>query len=195
MKLTQLATLKTMTAAAIAGTAILLPGPALASTAGGSAAAAAAAASPPACATSGLVIWMNTQGSQYAGGAYYTLNFTNLSGHACTLRGYPGVSAVSLSGRQIGGPAGWGTATPRVVTLADGATAHAVLQAADPANYGLECFPPGPAPSPGHPGRLPTAAGLRVYPPGQFTSKMVPFPLSACASSGPVWLHAGPVQN
>ena len=92
---------------------------------------------------------MNTRGSQYAGGAYYTLNFTNLSGHACTLRGYPGVSAVSLSGGQIGSPASRGTATPKVVTLANGATAHAVLQAADPANYGLECFLPGPAPSPG----------------------------------------------
>jgi hypothetical protein len=189
MKLTQLATLKTMTAAAVAGTAILVPGAALASTAGGG------AARPPACATSGLVIWMNTRGSQYAGGAYYTLNFTNLSGHACTLRGYPGVSAVSLSGRQIGSPAGWGTATPGVVTLANGATAHAVLQAADPANYGLECFLPGPPPSPGHPGRLPTAAGLRVYPPGQFTSKVIPFPLSACASSVPVWLHVSPVQS
>jgi len=190
MKLRQLATLKTIAAAAIAGAAILLPGAALASTAGGS-----AAASPPACATSGLVIWLNTFGNGYAGGVDYTLNFTNLSGHACTLRGYPGVSAVSLGGRQIGHSAGWGTATPGLVTLADGATGHAVLQIADPGNYGLQCFLPGPPPSPGHPGTLPTAAGLRVYPPGQFTAKVVPFPFSACASSGPVWLHAGPVQS
>jgi hypothetical protein len=40
--------------------------------------------------------------------AEYYLEFTNLSGHACTLAGYPGVSAVGLSGGQLGSPAGWG---------------------------------------------------------------------------------------
>lgn len=195
MKLTQLAARKTITAAAIGSAAILLPAAALAATAGAAAPVPAAAASPRACATSGLVIWINTQGSDTAGSVYYTLNFTNLSGHACTLRGYPGVSAVSLSGRQIGSPAIWGGATPATITIANRATAHATLQVADPANYATRCFLPGPAPSPGHPGRLPTAAGLRVYPPGQFTSKVIPFPLSACANSGPAWLFAGPVQN
>ncbi len=193
MKLTQLAARKTIAAAAIGGAAILLPAAALASTAG--TAAPAAAASPRACTTAGLVIWMNTRGDGYAGGAYYTLNFTNLSGHACTLRGYPGVSAVSLTGRQIGSPARWGDAAPVTVTIASGATAHATLQVADAANYGSRCFLPGPQPSPGHPGRLPTAAGLRVYPPNQFTSKVIPFPLGACANIGPVWLFAGLVQN
>jgi len=48
---------------------------------------------------------MDTQGDGAAGSVYYTLQFTNLSGHACTLRGYPGVSAVSLSGHQLGAPA------------------------------------------------------------------------------------------
>ena len=154
-----------------------------------------AASSTPACATSGLVIWMNTVGSAYAGGAYYTLKFTNLSGRACTLHGYPGVSAVSLSGGRLGRPAGWGTATPTTVTLADGATAAATLQIADPANFGTACFLPGPPPAPGRPGKLPTAAGLRVYPPDQFTSKVIPFPFSACYSSVPVWMHAGPLQS
>jgi hypothetical protein len=40
-----------------------------------------------------------------------------------------------------------------------------------------------------------TAAGLRVYPPNQFTSKVVPYPLGACVRTGPVWMHAGPVQE
>jgi Protein of unknown function (DUF4232) len=176
--------------AALACAAALIPAAALASTAGTT-----APASTPGCATSGLVVWMNTQGDGYAGGVSYTLNFTNLSGHACTLRGYPGVSAVTLSGRQIGRPAGWGNTKPGSVTLANGATATASLQAGDPANYGTKCFLPGPAPSPGHPGKLPTAAGLRVYPPNQRASKVIPFPISACASSGPVWLHAGPVHK
>ena len=179
--------------AALACAAALIPVTALAVT--GSPA--APAASTPACATSGLVIWMNTQGSQYAGGAYYTLKFTNLSGHACTLRGYPGVSAVSLSGRRIGHPAGWGTARPATVTLADGATATAALQIADAANFGGACFLPGPPPAPGRPGKLPTAAGLRVYPPNprQFTSKVIPFPFKACYRTGPIWLHVTPVQK
>jgi hypothetical protein len=190
MKLTQLAARKTIAAAAVAGAAILLPAAALASTGASN-----ASASTPGCATSGLVVWMNTQGDAYAGGHYYTLNFTNLSGHACTLHGYPGVSAVTLRGQQIGSPAGWGNTEPGTVTLASGATATASLQASDPANYGTKCFLPGPAPSPGHGGRVPIAAGLRVYPPNQRASKIIPFPIGACASSGPVWLYAGPVQN
>ena len=71
-------------------------------------AAPAVAASTPGCATSGLVVWLNTNGDGYAGGADYTLNFTNLSGHRCNLRGYPGVSATNLSGGQLGTSAGWG---------------------------------------------------------------------------------------
>lgn len=84
--------------AAIAAAAALIPVAALAATV--SAPAGAATARTPRCATAGLVVWMNTQGSGAAGSVFYTLKFTNLSGHACTLRGYPGVSAVSLGGRR-----------------------------------------------------------------------------------------------
>jgi hypothetical protein len=180
-------------AAAIACAAALIPVAALAATA---APAAPALAPTPACQTSGLVIWFSPQtGGGYAGGYYYNLNFTNLSGHACTLRGYPGVSAVSLSGQQFGSPAGWGPPAKAMVRLASGATATAQLQVADPGDYGTQCFLPGPPPRPGRPGMLPTAAGLRVYPPNQLTSKVVPYPLGACARTGPVWMHAGPVKK
>jgi Protein of unknown function (DUF4232) len=191
MKLTQLAGRKAIAAAAITGAVVLLPVAALASTAGAS-----APASTPGCATSGLVVWMNTKGDGFAGGVGYTLNFTNLSGHACTLHGTPGVSAVNLSGHQLGRSASgnYSGDTP-TVRLASGATATALLTIYDPANFGIECFLPGPPPSPGHPGKLPTAAGLRIYPPGQRASKVIPFPISACASSRPVWLNAGPVQK
>lgn len=192
MQLSTLSPRRLAGVAALACAAALLPVTALAVT--GSPAAPAAASKSP-CTTSGLVIWMNTVGSAYAGGVYYTLKFTNLSGHACTLHGYPGVSAVSLSGRRLGSPAGWGTARPATVTLADSATATVALQIADPANFGTACFLPGPPPAPGRPGKLPTAAGLRVYPPNQFTSKVIPFPFSACYSSVPVWMHVGPVQH
>lgn len=191
MRLTQFAARKAIAVAAIAGAGVLLPVAALASTAGTS-----APASTPSCATSGLVVWMNTNGDGFAGGVDYTLNFTNLSGHACTLHGTPGVSAVNLSGHQLGRPASgnYSGDTP-TVRLASGATATALLTIYDPANYVTECFLPGPPPSPGHPGKLPTAAGLRIYPPNQRASKVIPFPISACASSGPVWLNAGPVQK
>jgi hypothetical protein len=76
-------------------------------------------------------------------------------------------------------PAGWGNAQLRTVGLANGATATAQLQVADTASYGCTV----------------TAAGLRVYPPNQFTSKVVPYPLGACARTGPVRMHAGPVQK
>jgi hypothetical protein len=177
-------------AAAIACAAALTPVAALAATS--SPAAPAATASAPRCATSGLVVWLNVPpGNGYAGGHGYYLEFTNLSGHACTLRGYPGVSAVSLSGRQLGSPAGWGAHGTPAVRLASGATATAQLLVSEPGIWG-QCFT-GPPPRPGRPGTLPTAAGLRVYPPNQFASKVIPYPFPACAHAGPVYVHAGPV--
>jgi hypothetical protein len=161
-------------AAAIACAAALVPVAAFAATSS-----AAGRAAVPACRTAGLVIWVTPQfGGGYAGGYYYNLNFTNQSGHACTLRGYPGVSAVGLGGRRLGSPAGWGPPAGTVVRLANNATATALLQVADAGDYGCTA----------------TAAGLRVYPPNQFTSKVVPYPLGACARTGPVWMHAGPVR-
>jgi hypothetical protein len=175
--------------AAIACAAALVPAAALAATSSPAAHDATASAN---CATSGLVVWLNVPpGNDYAGGAYYYLEFTNLSGHACTLRGYPGVSAVSLNGRQLGSPAGWGSPTATTVTLASGRTATAELQIADTGKYS-QCFQRIPQ-GQGMPGLLPTAAGLRVYPPNQTASTVIPYPLRACAHTGPVWIHAGPV--
>jgi hypothetical protein len=180
-------------ATAVACAAALTPAAALA--ASSSPAASHATASPPRCATSGLVVWLNVPpGNHYAGGAYYYLEFTNLSGHTCALGGYPGVSAVSLSGRQLGSPAGRGVVRPALLGLAPGASATAVLQISDPADFGPRCLLPGPPPKPGQPGQFPTAAGLRVYPPNQFASKVVPYPFPACAKPGPVYIHTGPVM-
>src|SRR5512137_2319762 len=105
------------------------------------AAALAAAAAPaanraaPACTTAGLVIWLNTMGNGAAGSVYYHLEFTNLSGHACSLNGYPGVSAVDLAGRQLGSPAGRNPSLVRSITLATGGTANAVLRIVAVGNY------------------------------------------------------------
>ena len=176
-------------AAAIACAAALVPAAALAAPSAPAAHDATASAS---CATPELVVWLNVPpGHDYAGGAYYDLEFTNLSGHACTLRGYPGVSAVTLTGRQLGSPAGWGSPKTTTVTLASGRTATAELQIADTGNYS-QCFQRLPQ-GPGMPGLLPTAAGLRIYPPDQTAATVIPYPLHACAHTGPVWIHAGPV--
>ncbi len=169
--------------AAIAAAAALIPVAALAATV--SAPAGAATARTPRCATAGLVVWMNTQGSGAAGSVFYTLKFTNLSGHACTLRGYPGVSAVSLGGRRLGSPAAWGPPGAPVVRLARGATAYAVLQYSDVVTSNS-----GPQPC-----DAVTAAGLRVYPPDQTASKIVPFPLTACTRRGLVYMGVRPVQT
>jgi hypothetical protein len=158
------------TAAAIATSA-------LAAVAGGGAAASTGTAVAR-CRTSGLVIWLNTQPNHAAGSTYYTLEFTNLTAHGCTLRGYPGVSAVALDGHQLGSAAARNTAHPsRLVTLASGATATAVLQITNARDFPpVKCHPT-------------TAAGLRVYAPGATAAKMIPFPFLACTRPGSVSLH------
>ena len=170
-------------AAAMACAAALIPAAAFAATTSPAApAGAAAVASTPVCATSGLVIWLNTQSHPYAGGASLIMNFTNLSGHACTLHGYPGVSAASLRGRQLGRPALRGSGKTPVVRLGSGATATAWLYISDATVYPpYLCHPV-------------TAAGLRVYPPGQTASKVIPFPFLTCARKLPE-LSVGWVQK
>ena len=146
-----------------------------------------------ACTTYDLVIYLDVPvGNGYAGGSGYYIQFTNLSGHACTLRGYPGVSAVSLSGAQIGSPALWGRSSTTTVTLANGATAHAQLLVEDPADFGSRCATGLPA-RPGRGETFPSAAGFRVYPPGQTASKVIPYPFAACGHTGPVWMSVGAI--
>jgi hypothetical protein len=174
---TSTAARRILAAAAVTCAAALAPAAALASPAahGG----AARTTATPACATSGLDVWLDTQGSGALGKTEYFLNFTNLSGSTCTLFGYPGVSAVTLAGAQIGSAASRTGGNPHTVTLANGKTTHALLGIVNPG-----VIPPSQC----HPV---TAAGLRVYPPNQTRSKVVPFPFTACSKSGPVYLLIG----
>ena len=144
----------------------------------------AIAAGTPRCGTSGLVIWLDTQGNGTLGSVYYQLQLTNLSGRTCTLSGYPGVSAVNLQGRQLGrAGARESGAKARTVTLANGATAAATLRIVVAGNFPTSSCKPT------------MAAGLRVYPPNQTTAKTVPFPFEACSGSGPAVLSVGPVRK
>jgi len=156
----------------------------------------ASAAPTRECATSGLVVWLNTVGNGAAGSSYYDLNFTNLSAHACTLTGYPGVSGVSLTNRQVGSSAARdNTIASSVITLTSALSAKGLLSAAmqNTATVILQITDVGNYPATLC--RQISAAGLRVYPPGQTTSKVVAFPFAACAKGGPRYLHVEAIQK
>jgi len=145
----------------------------------------AAPAAVRACTASDLGAWVAvTQGNGAAGSIFYPLQFTNLSRHACAMRGFPGVSAINRSGHQLGRPASWDHVIPvRTVVLAPGATAHAILRYGDVAV----------ATSPGcHPTFR--TFELRIYPPGQRHATYAAFSLEACSHAGPVYLGVEAVQ-
>jgi hypothetical protein len=111
---------------------------------------------PRACATSALNVTLGvSQG--YAGGVYETIVFTNTSGATCTLYGYPGVSLVSAPPyTQIGLAAKRAGTTPvKLITLATGASANALLQVVDALNFGSATC------------SATKAAFLRIFPPNQ----------------------------
>jgi hypothetical protein len=165
--------------AAVAAAAVAALAISTAAYAATSSPAAASSAAIPRCAASDLGVWLAvSQGNGAAGTIYYPLEFTNLSGHTCYLYGYPGVSAVSRTGHQLGSPAAWGSRSgARIVNLKPGATAHTVLAYHD----AVVATQPGCNP-------VNTAANLRVYPPGQRTATEAAFSFEACSHAGPVWM-------
>src|SRR5438067_3417684 len=93
----------------------------------------AAPAPVRACTADDLGVWLAVaQLDGAAGSVYYPLQFTNLSRHACAMRGFAGVSAVDRNLHQLGSPAGRAHVVPvRTVVLAPGRTAPAVLRYGD----------------------------------------------------------------
>jgi hypothetical protein len=145
----------------------------------------AAPASVPACTAADLGAWVAVdQGNGAAGSIYYPLQFTNLSRHACAMRGFPGVSAIDRNGHQLGSPASWSRVTPvRTVVLAPGATAHTILRYSDATvTTAPGCHP------------VFSAFELRVYPPNQFSATHAAFGLEACSHAGPIYMSMGPIQ-
>ena len=128
------------------------------------------AAATPACKSQQLVNWLNTNANGAAGTVFYELQFTNV-GPKCTLRGYPGVSAVSLSGHQIGKPARRTTGLKiKTLTVRTGRTVRAAV--------GVE-----------EAGAIPVskchaaqAAGFRVFAPNAASATVIPFPLKVCST-------------
>jgi Protein of unknown function (DUF4232) len=144
-----------------------------------------ASAAVRACAAGDLGVWVAvSQGNGAAGSLYLPLQFTNLSRHACAMRGFPGVSAIDRNYHQLGSPASWDHVIPsRTVVLAPGATAHTILRYSD-----VEVSTA--------PGCHPTFGTfeLRVYPPGQRQATYAAFDLQACSHAGPVYLGVEPIR-
>jgi hypothetical protein len=178
-------TARRMAAIAVAVAAAGLIAATAASATTSSVAARASAASIPGCTAFELGVWLAAdQGNGAAGTIYYPLEFTNLSGHACSLFGFPGVSALDAHGTQLGSPAGWDrTTAPHTVILAPGATAHTLLAYHDAA----VSTEPGCDP-------VNTAVLLRVYPPGQHSATVALYDFQSCSHAGPVYLSIfGPI--
>src|ERR1700759_155056 len=119
-------------AAASAARLIATSAAAAAGSSGAVLAADTARAAPPAvraCPADDLGVWVAVaQLDGAAGSVYYPLQFTNLSRHACAMRGFAGVSAVDRNLHQLGSPAGRAHVVPvRTVVLAPGGTEHAVM--------------------------------------------------------------------
>ena len=142
-------------------------------------AASAAPAAIPACATANLGVWVDvSQGSVAAGTVAYPLDFTNTGSRACTLYGYPGVSATNANGGQLGRAADHQPIfTAKTVTIPAGGTAHAYLFWLQVLNFtSSRC-------------KLGTASLLKVYPPGQRSAADTFFSMQVCRSTEPVYQY------
>jgi len=103
---------------------------------------------------------VTTGSSQGAGGTdFLPLIFTNTSAALCTLKGFPGVSAVIANGVQLGQPAiRESLGTSPLVSLEPGQTTQATFTYVSP---NIACTSPT------------LALGLRVYPPNQTAALFV----------------------
>jgi len=178
--------------ATIACTVVMLPTVALAAASHSPMTDVPIVQSMPRCTMPGLDIWLDTNGSGTAGGSYYYLEFTNLSGHACSLVGYPWVRAINFANAWLGSAASRNVAgAPKVVSLSDGtkatglppigakATATSVLKITDVGVFSASAC------------HHLTAVALEVATGNHIAPKIIPFPFVACARNGPVYLHVG----
>ncbi len=143
-------------------------------------AASAAPAAVPACATANLGVWVDlSQASAAAGTVAYPLDFTNTGSHACTLYGYPGVSArYTNKDKQLGRAADRNPIfKARTVTIPAGGTAHAYLFWANVVNFtASQCKPA-------------TASLLRVYPPNRRSAAVTFFSVQGCQNTKPLFQY------
>jgi hypothetical protein len=156
---------------------------------GARAAARAAAAAPapapaPACSPSQLVTYLRPAAGGGSAGAFtFLLNFSNVGSRACSLRGFPGVSAVDQAGHQLGKAAQRSGASVRTITLKPATsstygTAAAFLTFVDTNNFNAA----------GCASRI--ASGVKVFAPNTTVAQVVPIPFPACTTHAAVFLKA-----
>jgi hypothetical protein len=134
-----------------------------------------------ACATSALRVSLGPANGA-AGTVFYPLTFVNTSKLGCTLRGYPGVSAVTSSGKQIGSPASGIPSSFKTVTLQPGKAQSAVVGIVETGNFSpSQCAPV-------------TAAGLKVFPPNQSKAMTIKKTFSTCSGTTVISLTVRPVS-
>ena len=130
----------------------------------------AAPAGPAPCPTRSLGLKPGlSQGA--AGSVYQVLDFTNISNVTCTLYGYPGVSlAGGQPVSQVGLAASEDPSTPRkLVTLAPGQVANALLRIVDALNFpASKCGPV-------------KTQWIQVYPTNQTTPIYLAYKTTGCS--------------
>jgi hypothetical protein len=167
-------------AAAVAISAVALPAAALAAPAQGGHAGQLRHPKPAGisqCKSYNTATWFGLgEGGGGAGTFFYPLEFSNIGHRTCFLYGYPGVSAVSNSGKQIGSTASH-AGPKRVVVLRPGATAHAILGIVDAGNI-AGCH-------------IRNGAFLKVFAPGQKGATTIPaFTFTACSNKSVLRVNA-----
>lgn len=100
-----------------------------------------------------------------AGQRYTALVLTNTGSKACELRGFPGVSLLDSSARQIGQPATREGSEGATVTLAPGGSASATLHTSA-AGLGPSCEP--------------VSAQIKVFPPDNTAALTIAAQYTAC---------------
>lgn len=126
----------------------------------------AAPSATPVCNVSGLRLSVGApQGG--AGSLFHPIRFTNVSGHTCTLRGYPGVSVLDAHRRQIGAAAARNPQTVTTQVVGPNRTVTAVVRTNNPGVV---------------PRCRPTSSFVKVFPPGSLQAVLIPFHLRVCGS-------------
>jgi|HubBroStandDraft_2_1064218.scaffolds.fasta_scaffold08073_4 hypothetical protein len=173
---------RVLAAIAIACSAALVPAVAQAASASHAHPATPARPQTAECASGNTYVWLALAANGALGTIYYPVEFTNTGSHSCWLEGFPGVSAVTGSGRALGPAAGRFSATPHRVTLKPNQTAHAALGIIDVGGGTIAgCH-------------LATAGGLAVYAPNQRRRQLVlNFSFRACKNK--VYMHVYPVTS
>jgi Protein of unknown function (DUF4232) len=134
------------------------------------------------CATAQLGIKFVNKPNGAAGTIYYPIQFTNNGSRACTLRGFPGVSAVTSKGAQIGKSAGRSGTSAKTVTINPKKSATAMVGFVEIGNFSKSTCKPV------------TAAGLRIIPPNQSKSVTIKRKFSACSAKSVNYLTVLPVK-